>query len=160
MPEPQPENPYEQTVLADAVVSVDPPPGRRETAAILTVLGFVLGPLLGGVGYMLIVFLLEMLAVPPLKSASSYGQFGFLPLNFAFVGFCCGLSFGLIPYARFGGWLPVFCLIVYFTLNEDIASQFDPREVTNMAMVLLGVATVAIAFGTSRIVRQRTDSDT
>ena len=122
---------------------------RHLFAFLLAVLGAPIGAILCSVGYTGVIMLLETVAVPPLRSPSNYGQFGFLVVYFGFVGLFYGASFGLIPYTRFFLWFPFFILISGFAITGEIATDFDVTEVTCAAMIIVGIAIIAFAAATS-----------
>lgn len=146
-------NPYEPQRQEDVVVQHGQNPAgirRRHLAAfLLAVLGAPIGAIFCSVGYTGVIMLLETVAVPPLRSPSNYGQFGFLVVYFGFVGMFYGASFGLIPYTRFFLWFPFFLLISGFAITGEIATDFDVTEVTSAAMIVVGVAIIVLAAVTS-----------
>lgn len=126
---------------------------RGYVAAALGVFGAVIGTVVVGIGYMVLVMILDVALTPPLTPMGNYGQFGMVILFSAPAGFVAGASFAMIPYTRFWPWLLAFVLANVFVGLPSVYS--DPSDPLHAAAMILCGGIVVAAFFISRIVRTK-----
>lgn len=99
----------------------------------------VLFAILGGGGYLVVVFILELFFTPPFVSQPTFSGFGFLVYYVAFVGAIVGASTIIAEKAGLLCWFPSFvavCWIAY-SLEGELIEQFDVYDTTCLGQVVL-----------------------
>ena len=95
-----------------------------------------------GIGYVVLVGLLDATCCPPLEAQANFGQFGFFIIIIAPMLLLCGTSFVLIPFLRWWLWALCFVLIFavpYFLTGIIEAWHCNWLHVTNVALYLTGM---------------------
>ena len=70
---------------------------RAELAGQTSVYGCFGGALMGTIGFLITIAVIELLLVPPLKSPPNYGQFSIVVIGVGFYASLFGVSLGLVP---------------------------------------------------------------
>ena len=151
------DNPFQAPRQSSSAVVVEATPGSRSDRAFVSLatglFSAAAGATLCSVGYLGVVAILEFACVPPLRSPSNYGQFGMRLIEFGAFGLFYGGTFAVLPYWRFRYWLLLFGAISFFLLSGEVASAFDPAEVTSAAIVIVAAIIVLAALLTSMVLR-------
>ncbi|MCA9192335.1 MAG: hypothetical protein KDB03_11250 [Planctomycetales bacterium] len=103
------------------------------------VVGSISGLLLGSVGYVLLIGVLETFFVPPLQSPENYGQFLIVVIGVSFYLTVLGCTFALIPYVRLLGFWGVYALWLWvvWSAEREFFLEVDWLEAPIAAMLLL-----------------------
>lgn len=115
---------------------------ERPFRAIQTIGGrSLLFAILGGGGYLIIVFILEFCFTPPFVSPPTFSGFGFLVYYMAFVGAIAGAATFIADKYGILCWLPsliVLCWVAY-SLEGEFKEQFDVYDTTCFGQIVVSV---------------------
>jgi hypothetical protein len=115
---------------------------RPLSAIGLVAAGIFLAWFMLGIGYFVLVGLLDATCCPPLEAQGNFGQFGFLIILIAPMILICGSTFCLIPFLRW--WIWAFCFAIIFGVSYLVTGFIEPwhynqLHVTNIAIYLTGL---------------------
>ena len=144
------ENPYAASDVDNGFPIISIPrtllsPG--DAARRLFAIGLIGGVLLGSVGYLVLIGIVETLLVPPFKSPPNYGQFGIIVMGVAFYMSIFGMALSAVPYVKWIGYVPIHLIGVFliWAADQQFFTEVDWREAPIVAMLMLLALPTAFA---------------
>lgn len=120
---------------------------RSELAGQTSVYGCFGGALIGTIGFLITIAVIELLLVPPFRSPPNYGQFSIVVIGVGFYASLFGVSLGLVPYISWIGYIPfhLFGLWLIWSMDKQFFTEADWTEAPIAAMLCILMLPTPIA---------------